>query len=202
VPTLVVQLYWNPQQPDSWLDVSIPKSSPSHALQKRIAEFGRRFWADSLADVPADLRAALRSDPQSRRTGSAADTLDYFLWPARQAGLPILAGTDADDFRHEQVRVLPPGFSLHDELAVYVIEGLTPLTALQAATLNPAKLLHATDSLGTVAPGKLADLVLLDADPLADITNMALIRAVVANGRYFDRAALDRLLAEARANGP
>jgi adenine deaminase len=78
----------------------------------------------------------------------------------------------------------------------FVTEGLTPLTALQAATLNPAKLFHAIDSLGTVAPGKLADLVLLDADPLADITNITMIQAVVANGRYFDRAALDQLLTE------
>ena len=82
---------------------------------------------------------------------------------------------------------------------MYVAEGLTPLEALQTATLNPAKLLHGTDSLGTVAPGKLADLVLLDADPLADITNTMAIRAVVANGRYYDRDALDRLLAEVKA---
>src|SRR5260221_3859303 len=91
--------------------------------------------------------------------------------------------------------LLPPGFSLHAELAMYVAEGLTPLNALQSATLNPAKLWHATDSLGTVAPGKLADLVLLDADPLADITNTTTVRAVVANGRYYDRAALDQLVA-------
>jgi imidazolonepropionase-like amidohydrolase len=73
------------------------------------------------------------------------------------------------------------------------------LSALQAATLNPAKFLHATDSLGTVAAGKLADLVLLDADPLANIQNTTTIRAVMANGRYYDRAALDHLLAEVRA---
>jgi len=60
-------------------------------------------------------------------------------------------------------------------------------------------MLHATDSLGTVAPGKLADLVLLDADPLADIANTTAIRAVVANGRYYDRTALDRLLDGVRA---
>ena len=70
-------------------------------------------------------------------------------------------------------------------------DGLTPLNALRAATLNPAKFLHATDSLGTVAPGNLADLMLLDAGPLADITNTTAIWAVVANGHYFDRAALD-----------
>ena len=70
------------------------------------------------------------------------------------------------------------------------------MAALQTATLNPAQYLHAADSLGMVAPGKLADLVLLDANPLADIRNTRKIRAVVANGRYFDRAALDTLLAK------
>jgi imidazolonepropionase-like amidohydrolase len=69
----------------------------------------------------------------------------------------------------------------------------------QSATLNPAKFLHATDSLGTVAAGKLADLVLLDADPLANIADTATVRAVVANGRHFDRKALDRMVAEAKA---
>jgi imidazolonepropionase-like amidohydrolase len=107
----------------------------------------------------------------------------------QRVGLPILGGSDWD----------PPGFVLHAELATLVLEGLTPLNALQSATLNPAKLLHGTDSLGTVTAGKLADLVLLDADPLADITNTTTIRAVVANGRYFDRTTLDHLLTQARA---
>jgi imidazolonepropionase-like amidohydrolase len=93
----------------------------------------------------------------------------------------------------------PSGFSLHLEIATYAEEGLPTLEALQTATLNPAKALHATDSLGTVAVGKLADLVLLDADPLTDITNTTAIRGVVANGRYFDRAALDQLLADIQA---
>ena len=74
-------------------------------------------------------------------------------------------------------------------------------SALRAATLGPARFLNATDSLGTVAPGKLADLVLLDADPLADIHNTARIRAVVAGGRLFDRDALDALLAGAERAG-
>jgi imidazolonepropionase-like amidohydrolase len=112
-----------------------------------------------------------------------------------RTGLPILAGADAMSMESK-------GFSLHAELAMYVAEGLSRRHALQAATLNPAKFLHATDSLGTVAPGKLADLVLLDADPLADITNTTTIRAVVANGRYFDRAALDSLLREVQGRGP
>ena len=92
---------------------------------------------------------------------------------------------------------MPPGVTrLAVDLELYEAEGLTPLEVLQTATLNPAKMLHATDSMGTVAPGKLADLVLLDADPLVTIANTSKVRAVVANGRYFDRAELDRLLAE------
>ncbi len=92
----------------------------------------------------------------------------------QRVGMPIIPGTD---------RQSPPlGLGeLHVELAIFVAEGLTPLSALQAATLNPAKVLHATDSLGTIARGKVADLVLLDANPLADITNTAMIRAVVAD---------------------
>src|SRR5262249_47027480 len=108
--------------------------------------------------------------------------------------IPLLAGTDV-------VSQLPLsyGFSLHSELTLLVAAGVSPLDALRAATLNPAKALHATDTLGTVAQGKLADLVLLDADPLADITNTTKIRAVVANGRYFDRPALDALLTQVKA---
>jgi imidazolonepropionase-like amidohydrolase len=105
------------------------------------------------------------------------------------AGVPLLAGTDAS------VASVVPGFGLHEELDALVRLGnLTPLQALRAATLEPARFLGATDSLGTVAAGKLADLVLLDADPLADIRNTQKTRAVVVNGRLLDRVALDALL--------
>jgi hypothetical protein len=104
------------------------------------------------------------------------------------AGVKLLAGTDMP-----QVFVYP-GFSLHDELALLVRSGLTPLEALRAATYNPAEYLGALDSLGTVSQGKIADLVLLDADPLVDVRNSRRIYAVIANGRLFDRAALARLL--------
>jgi hypothetical protein len=111
----------------------------------------------------------------------------------QEVGLPIVAGTDID-VGPDKMWLAPPGFALQAELAMDVANGLTPLHALQSATLNPAQLLQATDSLGTIASGKLADLVLLDANPLVDITNTTTIRAVVANGRYFDRVALDQLL--------
>lgn len=69
------------------------------------------------------------------------------------------------------------------------------LARCSAATLNPARLLHATDRFGSVAPGHVADLVILDVDPLADIRNTTRIDAVVADGRLHDRASLDSLLA-------
>jgi imidazolonepropionase-like amidohydrolase len=84
--------------------------------------------------------------------------------------------------------------SLHDELGLLVAAGLTPLEALQAATRNPARSVGFGDDLGTVEVGKRADLVLLDADPLADIANATRIAAVVANGRLLERPALDDLL--------
>lgn len=114
------------------------------------------------------------------------------LGALHRAGAPILAGTDlANPWVY-------PGFSLHDELALLVNAGLSPLEALRAATLNPARYLGGTDSLGTVRVGRLADLVLLDANPLDDIGNTRRIRAVVMNGRAFERAALDSMLTPAR----
>ena len=108
-----------------------------------------------------------------------------------RAGARILAGTDVmNPFAF-------PGFSLHDELALLVEAGLSPADALRAATLNPALFLEATELHGTVAAGKRADLVLLDANPLDDIRNTQKIRAVVVNGRYLDRASLDAMLAAA-----
>jgi imidazolonepropionase-like amidohydrolase len=114
--------------------------------------------------------------------------------PMYQAGVPLLAGTDCGgDYIY-------PGFSLHDELALFVQAGLTPGEALKTATYNPAKFLSMPDRLGTAEKGKLADLVLLDANPLEDIHNTQKIRAVVLNGRYLDRSELDNLLSQAEAN--
>jgi imidazolonepropionase-like amidohydrolase len=107
-----------------------------------------------------------------------------------RAGVPLLAGTDLTN------NWLTAGFSLQDELALLVDAGLSPLDALRTATWNPAKYFGA-DSLGLVERGKVADLVLLDADPLANILNTRAIHAVMSNGRLFDRAQLDSLLAAA-----
>jgi imidazolonepropionase-like amidohydrolase len=92
-----------------------------------------------------------------------------------------------------------PGFSLHDELELLVRAGLTPLEALQAATRNPARYFGRLNDLGTVEEGKLADLVLLEADPLADVKNTRKIVAVVAGGRVLPREALRKMLDEVEA---
>lgn len=102
-----------------------------------------------------------------------------------------MAGTDGNAWQTN-------GFSLQDELALMCAAGLSPLEALRTATLNPARFLEATDSLGSVAPGHVADLVLLDANPLLDIHNTRQIRAVMRAGRLYERPALDSLLAQAR----
>ena len=92
-----------------------------------------------------------------------------------------------------------PGFSLHDELANFVEAGFTPMEALQTATSNPARFLGREASLGSVEAGKIADLVLLSANPLEDIRNTRKISIVVANGQVYDRAALDQLLEQVEA---
>ena len=112
---------------------------------------------------------------------------------ANKAGVVLLAATDVD------FPMGVPGLSLHEELVRLVEAGLTPLEALQAATLNPARVLGREDSLGRIEPGKLADLVLLDANPLENIRNTQKIDAVVADGQLYRRADLDRLLAEVEA---
>jgi hypothetical protein len=111
----------------------------------------------------------------------------------QRAGVRLIAGTDAPN------PYVFPGFSLHEELELLVRAGLSPLEALQTATINPAKFFGREKEFGTIEKGKFADLVLLEADPLADIKNTTKIAAVVANGRYFPKTELEKLLAQAEA---
>ncbi|HTL09742.1 MAG TPA: amidohydrolase family protein [Chitinophagaceae bacterium] len=130
----------------------------------------------------------------SRLTGDSLQRALFFRQSLRlvlemkKAGVPLLAGTDlSSSFQM-------PGFSLHDELALMVEAGLSPPEALQTATINPARFLHLEHALGSIATGKLADLLLLDANPLEDITNVKKIAAVFVNGRLLQRGDLDALL--------
>jgi hypothetical protein len=109
-----------------------------------------------------------------------------------QVGVPLIAGTDAMN------PYVFPGFSLHDELALLVQSGLSPLAALQSATINPARFIKRETQLGSIDVGKIADLVLLRADPLADIHNTTQIEQVWLAGTPYDQDQLSRLLSDAR----
>ena len=110
-----------------------------------------------------------------------------------KSGVLFLAGTDTPN------PSILPGFALHDELKLLVSAGFSPMEALQAATLNPARYLGREKDLGTIETGKLADLVLLDANPLDDISNTRKIRAVILDGRYLSLETLNAMLAGVQA---
>jgi len=110
----------------------------------------------------------------------------------QRQGVPIMAGTDTGD------PYTFPGYDLHRELQLLVKAGLTPAQALRAATLTPAEYLDSDESLGSIAQGKMADLVFLDADPLKDIRNTQKISAVMLCGKYLTRAKLDSMLLRGR----
>jgi imidazolonepropionase-like amidohydrolase len=154
-----------------------------------LMKYAPRSWKDHTWPMfVSDIEKNMDTDPLPVRKKFVQMELDMTLAMFR-AGVPFMAGTDTAAGVH-----IFPGFSLHQELVLFQQAGLTPMQALQTATLNPAKFMGRTADLGTVEKGKLADLVLLDANPLADIANTRKIRAVVLAGRYFDRPALDRML--------
>lgn len=142
----------------------------------------RARWLRIEESLTADERAvAARRWPVARK----------IVTTLHRAGVPLLAGTDAP------MPKVYPGFSLHEELELLVASGLSPAQALRAATLAPASFLGIADTSGSIAIGKRADLVVLDADPLLDIRNTRRIRAVLLDGRLLTRSALDALLADA-----
>jgi Amidohydrolase family len=105
-----------------------------------------------------------------------------------RAGVSLLVGTDAP------VAFCPSGFAIHQELALLVEARVTPAAALQMATLNNAKALQQEHNLGSIEAGKLADLVILDADPLAEIGNSRKIYSIIRGGKVCDRQALLKLV--------
>jgi imidazolonepropionase-like amidohydrolase len=146
-----------------------------------------RFKAGYLKNFPPVARAWTSKTTRSEFANSLKIVGSMY-----KAGVPILAGTD--DLNPGCF----PGFSIHDELALLVEAGLPPLAALQAATRNAAQFMGQLDHRGTIETGKIADLVLLHKDPLADIRNTRTIQAVVHNGRLFKRAELDAMLRKAQ----
>ena len=154
------------------------------------------LWADCrLQDIPP-FRLTQWQDLRRQRAGANGAFMNRLLaWrmaavrDLNDARVPLLAGTD--------VGVLPllyPGTSLQDELQRLVESGLTPAGALQTATTNAARFLGREKDLGTVAVGKLADLVVLSANPLTDIGNVRRVEWVVADGRVYSEGELRELI--------
>jgi len=164
--------------------------------------FADPAWRATFRLLPPAVGAAwLATAEQRLQTPPAPLALAHTAWAVsmiprlQAAGVPIMAGTDTP------LGLLTPGFSLHEELRMLVEAGLSPREALVAATRTPAEFMGIEAELGTIEVGKLADLVLLDADPLADIGNARRIRAVIRGGAVFDRKVLDDWLAELEAAG-
>ncbi len=183
VPTLVTA-YRSIMLEDSVVrrlfDAGISTANPR---RPRVSRFTEVDWREQLSERDSSSRIFFTR---------VAPGIVAMLREMRAAGVPMMTGSD--------VGVLPlyPGESIHDELALFVRPlGMTPLEALAAATRVPAAFVGLADSVGTITPGKWADLVVLDADPLADIENVRRIRGVMLNGKWYDRAALDALLTSA-----
>lgn len=143
----------------------------------------RRAWGEP------DFRLEAMTDEVKALAGEtiALDRRTFLM--AHRAGVPILASSDAS-FANPY---LFHGFSLLDELDLYVRIGLSPRAALYTATVAPPRFFGLADQDGTIAPGRRADLVLLDANPLEDLATLRQPRAVVAGGVLLDRAALDAM---------
>jgi len=121
-----------------------------------------------------------------------AASLGPLVAAAARAGVPLLAGSDLGD------PYVVPGFGLHDEMQLMVAAGVSPLAALRSATLEPARDLGIANELGSLETGKAADVVILDADPLADIRNTRRIGAVILAGRWLSASDLRALLSRPR----
>jgi imidazolonepropionase-like amidohydrolase len=138
------------------------------------------------AKVPPALAGPLghvgAPDDRAVLTKALLDRLIDLTGELHRAGVPIVAGTDQ----------AIPGHSLHREIELYVKAGMSPLEAIQSATIVPARAMGLERELGTVEAGKVADLILVDADPLAAVENLRKIRYVVARGRVFEPAPLWR----------
>lgn len=155
-----------------------------------LSDPGLQYWLRPAVEgwrKTATVQAAF-TDSAARAAKTRADRRLAFIKKLYDLKIPFLAGTDAPAGYD-----LVPGASLHRELQLFVRAGLTPLQALQTATINPAIFFGKTAEWGTVAPGKAADLVVLARNPLEDIANTRSITAVVTDGRFYSSRELDRM---------
>ena len=179
VPTLVWSQTVRPLDADSVLPAGTPirllTAEESDSLRER-----RQAYLEAASDTALQLNRAM-----ARRSLRLVGTL-------HDAGVPILAGTDSFD------GFVLPGDSLHREIELLVAAGLDAMDAIGAATEATTRILG-LQGRGTIEAGQRADIVLLEADPAADVANLRRIHAVIKGGRHYSRQALDRLLEDAAA---
>lgn len=174
---------------------------PTHTTRKLDAfALNPEYRSDPrLAYVAAPLRMLWRSDADSmaRRAGAGGQESYQAIYDfglqltgqAQRAGVVVLAGTDAPD------SFAFPGLGMADELGHFIDAGLTPLEAVQSATIKPAMFLGLEDQAGIIKPGARADIVLLDHNPLQSIDAIKSVNTVVLAGTVYDRSDLDQLMA-------
>ena len=153
----------------------------------------RGDWDDALSRLPEAAASPWRATTEERRANPPTDVdTTYAEWGlflterAHAAGVPIGAGTDTP------IALAIPGYSLHSELEFLVRAGLSPLEALESATVRPAEYFSLQDEMGTIDVGKRADLIMLNANPLDDISNTKAISAVVTKGRLLTKDSLSQ----------
>ena len=176
----------------TWFDPTlVPYWYRAHQWEVRAANDPREKY------VTGSMRSSWKSFPIQPDNADVRQALtlgfDRFLEITRimhHEGVRFLVGTDLS------LPLVYPGSSVHEELGWLVKAGFTPMEAIVAGTRNGAEAVNRLRELGTIETGKLADLVLLEADPLADISNTQKIAAVIANGQLFRRTALDVMLAQ------
>ena len=158
-------------------DLEAERNDPNNQyLSPAAVEEAVKSAKNPLFDLPSDLQTV---------AAEAFRKQEQFVGMCNQAGVRIIAGTDGPG-----IGSLLPGFGLHRELELLVASGLSPVEALRAATSTAAQALGKQDQLGTIAPGRLADMVVLDADPLEGVQNLGKIRLVVARGKTYAPQAL------------
>jgi imidazolonepropionase-like amidohydrolase len=179
---------------------SVPTQSllETTAGAEPLAELLARPGMEYLA---AETRAAWQRAVENMRGQASAEQRAAFIRARRaligalqEAGAGLLLGSDAPQIMNV------PGYSVHQELAYLVASGLTPLQALQSGTINVARFLGRANE-GEVAAGQVADLVLLEANPLDDISASARVSGVFRGGEYYSRARLDEMLSGIRERG-
>src|SRR5262245_11158965 len=184
VPTLIAGHTYR-EMPDQEVMVLIEDTTGAKDERRKyispaLADSWRRQMEAKKRETPTDWEANRVKNRQSLR-------LLY------QAGVKIMMGTDMG------APLVYPGWSAHEELELLVQRvGMTPMEALQSATRIPAEFFGMADSLGAVEKGKIADLILLEANPLEQISNTNKIFAVIVGGRYYDKAARQKMIESAR----